>query len=66
MKQKMHLQLAKKPAKEYQAVFLLDVPNAKLWDTEHPNLYTCKAVFGEDQVTETSESVNWYGIRRWV
>ena len=44
---------SEKPAKEYQAVFLLDVPNAKLWDTEHPSLYTCKAVFGEDEVTET-------------
>lgn len=51
---------SEKPAKEYQAVFLLDVPNAKLWDTEHPNLYTCKAVFGEDQVTET------FGIRELV
>ena len=36
----------------YQAIFQLDVPNAKLWDTEHPNLYTCKAIFGEDEVTE--------------
>lgn len=51
---------SEKPAKEYQAVFLLDVPNEKLWDTEHPNLYTCKAVFGEDQVTET------FGIRELV
>lgn len=51
---------SEKPAKEYQAVFLLDVPNAKLWDTEHPNLYTCKAVFGEDEVTET------FGIRELV
>ena len=44
-------------AAAYQAIFQLDVPNAKLWDTEHPNLYTCKAVFGEDEVTET------FGIR---
>ena len=51
---------SEKPAKEYQAVFLLDVPKAKLWDTEHPNLYTCKAVFGEDEVTET------FGIRELV
>lgn len=51
---------SEKPAKEYQAVFLLDVPNAKLWDTEHPSLYTCKAVFGEDEVTET------FGIRELV
>lgn len=51
---------SEKPAKEYQAVFQLDVPNAKLWDTEHPSLYTCKAVFGEDEVTET------FGIRELV
>ena len=51
---------SEKPAKEYQAVFLLDVPNAKLWDTEHPNLYTCKAIFGEDEVTET------FGIRELI
>lgn len=44
----------------YQAIFKLDVPNAKLWDTEHPNLYTCKAIFGEDEVTET------FGIRELI
>lgn len=47
-------------AAAYQAIFQLDVPNAKLWDTEHPNLYTCKAVFGEDEVTET------FGIRELI
>lgn len=44
----------------YQAIFQLDVPNAKLWDTEHPNLYTCKEIFGEDEVTET------FGIRELI
>ena len=44
----------------YQAIFQLDVPNAKLWDTEYPNLYTCKAIFGEDEVTET------FGIRELI
>ena len=44
----------------YQTIFQLDVPNAKLWDTEPPNLYTCKAVFGEDEVTET------FGIRELI
>ena len=44
----------------YQTIFQLDVPNAKLWDTEHPNLYTCKAIFGEDEVTET------FGIRELI
>lgn len=24
------------------------LPNAKLWDAEHPNLYTCRATVGED------------------
>lgn len=47
-------------AAAYQAIFQLDVPNAKLWDTEHPNLYTCKAIFGEDEVTET------FGIRELI
>ena len=47
-------------AAEYQAIFQLDIPNAKLWDTEHPNLYTCKVVFGEDEVTET------FGIRELI
>lgn len=47
-------------AAEYQAIFQLDVPSAKLWDTEHPNLYTCKAVFGEDEVIET------FGIRELI
>ena len=32
----------------------------KTLDTEHPNLYTCKAVFGEDEVTET------FGIRELI
>lgn len=48
------------PIEAYQTIFQLDVPNAKLWDTEHPNLYTCKAVFGEDEVTET------FGIRELI
>ncbi len=26
----------------------LEIPNAKLWDAEHPNLYTCRARVGED------------------
>jgi beta-galactosidase len=48
---------AKETAKSTEAVFKLEVPNAKLWSCETPNLYTCKAVFGEDTVTET------FGIR---
>ena len=47
---------------EYEAVAVLEIPNAQLWDTEHPNLYTCTARFAEDQVTDT------FGIRelRWT
>ncbi len=26
----------------------LEIPNARLWDAEHPNLYTCRARVGED------------------
>lgn len=26
----------------------LEIPNAQLWDEEHPNLYTCRARVGED------------------
>ena len=37
--------------------FTITVPDAKLWDTEHPNLYTCRVTFGEDVVEET------FGIR---
>lgn len=35
----------------------LALSNAKLWDPEHPNLYTCKVNFGEDIQEET------FGIR---
>ena len=44
----------------YQTLFQMDIPDAKLWDTDHPNLYTCKAVFGEDEVIET------FGIRELI
>ncbi len=45
-----------------QAVFRLQVPNAKLWSTDHPELYTCEAIFEEDHVTEN------FGIRtlKWT
>ena len=35
----------------------LTVPNAKLWDVEHPNLYTCRVRFGSDEDLQT------FGIR---
>ena len=46
---------------EYEARMKVQIPDAKLWDVEHPNLYTCRAVFGTD-ADEAS-----FGIRelRW-
>ena len=35
----------------------LTVPDAKLWDLDTPNLYTCRVCFGEDAVRES------FGIR---
>ena len=43
-----------------KAVLTIVIPNGKLWSTETPNLYTCKAVFGEDSA-ETA-----FGIRSWT
>ncbi len=40
-----------------EAVFAVEVPHAALWSPEEPNLYTCTARFGGDEVTET------FGIR---
>jgi beta-galactosidase len=37
--------------------FVLDIPKAKLWNVDTPNLYTARATFGEDVVEET------FGIR---
>lgn len=39
------------------SVFRMEIPDAKLWDCDHPNLYTLRATFGEDVVEET------FGIR---
>lgn len=35
----------------------LTIPDAKLWDTKHPNLYTCRVRFGTDEENVT------FGIR---
>lgn len=40
------------------ATIQLEVPDAKLWSVEDPNLYVCKASFGTDEVEET------FGIRK--
>ena len=39
------------------AVFRIEIPDAKLWSCTHPNLYTCRALFGEDVCEET------FGVR---
>lgn len=36
---------------------VLEIPGAKLWDTKHPNLYTCRVRFGSDEENAT------FGIR---
>lgn len=36
-----------------KAVFTLSIPDGKLWSTETPSLYTCKAIFGEDSAETT-------------
>ena len=38
-------------------VFALEVPDAKLWNVDTPNLYTCRVRFGNDMVEER------FGIR---
>ena len=42
---------------EYMARFELEVPGAKLWSCDTPNLYTCTARFEKDEVREN------FGIR---
>ncbi len=43
---------------EEPAVISLEVPEARLWSCDTPDLYTCRAAFGEDVVEET------FGIRK--
>ncbi|GFP77547.1 glycoside hydrolase family 2 TIM barrel-domain containing protein [Clostridium fungisolvens] len=46
--------VAKKKAYTDRKVTLqIEIPNAKSWDLENPNLYTCKVTFGEEQVEES-------------
>lgn len=47
----------KAAAKDGRAIFHITVPEAKLWDTENPFLYTCRVSCMEDAVTER------FGIR---
>ena len=42
---------------ENVAVFQLEIPDAKLWSCDEPNLYTCRATFAADETVET------FGIR---
>ena len=47
----------KMDCRETEVKSLFDVPDAQLWDTEHPYLYTMRVSFGEDVVEES------FGIR---
>lgn len=40
-----------------QAAFALKIPSVKLWNVDTPNLYTCRASFGDDVVEEA------FGVR---
>ncbi len=40
-----------------RAVLTLSIPNVKLWDCDSPNLYRCRACFGDDAAEET------FGVR---
>ena len=40
-----------------QTAMVVDIPNAKLWSTESPNLYTCRVRYGADEETVT------FGVR---
>jgi beta-galactosidase len=44
-----------------KAVVKLDVPHAKLWTPEHPNLYQCRVTYGTDSMEETFgiRTLNW-------
>ncbi len=39
------------------ATLRVEIPEAKLWDCEHPNLYTCRVRFGTDEAEES------FGVR---
>lgn len=45
------------PSLDGKAVLQMQIPNVKLWDCDTPNLYICRASFGEDAVEET------FGVR---
>ena len=42
-----------------RAVLTLTVPDGRLWSTQTPNLYTCRAAFGGDSAETT------FGVRSW-
>ena len=43
--------------------FSLDVPSAKLWDAEHPNLYVLKTALCDENQTVLQENVTKFGFR---
>lgn len=53
-----NLEVTSEPSGEnFKAVWKVKIPDAKLWDTEHPYLYTARVSFGGDETEET------FGIR---
>lgn len=46
-----------KDVQQCRTVFQLQIPDAKLWDCDSPDLYTCHVKFGDDDVCEC------FGIR---
>lgn len=52
---------AEKESEDGRAVFMFPVPDAVLWSCETPYLYTCRAVFENDEVTEQFgiRTLNW-------
>ncbi len=41
----------------------VDIPNAKLWDTEHPNLYKAVVTLLREDGTVVDEATEYFGIR---
>ena len=45
------------------AISAIDLPNAQLWDCEHPNLYTAKVTLYKEDGTVCDEATSRFGVR---
>lgn len=45
------------------AIPAIDLPNAQLWDCEHPNLYTAKVTLYKEDGTVCDEATSRFGVR---